>query len=111
MRVVIGLLAAVLLPACASAATVCINSVSGPTLTNTLLAWNGMDGGSLTIKLVQGTYGFGNYYFFNQKATTLSVLGGYTAGCASRTLNPVNTVIDGLGSGGLYHASQNDVTI
>ena len=106
MRVVIGLLIALLLPAFASATALCVNSAAG--LTNALLTWNGMNGGSMTIKLVQGTYAWGNYLFFNQQATTLSVLGGYTASCASRTLNPLNTVIDGLGSGGLYIASQND---
>ena len=109
MRVVIGLLAALVLPACASATTVCVNPAIG--LTGALKTWNDMNGGSMTIKLVQGTYAFGNYYFFNQQGTTLSVLGGYTAGCASRTLNPVNTTIDGQNSGGLYLASGNDITI
>lgn len=106
MRVAIGLLAALVLPACASATTLCVNSAIG--LKNALSTWVGMNGGSMTIKLVQGTYAFGNYYFFNQQATTLSVLGGYKdASCASRTLNPVNTVIDGQNSGGLYLASSN----
>jgi hypothetical protein len=110
MRAVIGLLAAVLLPTCASATTVCVTPAIG--LKNALAAWNGMNGGSMTIKLMQGTYTWGNYLFINQQGTTLSVLGGYdTATCTSRTLNPVNTVLDGLGSGGLYLASQNDVTI
>jgi hypothetical protein len=110
VHVVIGLLAAVLLPAFASATTHCVTPGTG--LKNALAEWNGMNGGSMTIKLVQGTYAWGNYLFFNQQGTTLSMLGGYdTASCTSRTLNPVNTVIDGLGSGGLYLASQNDVTI
>jgi hypothetical protein len=46
------------------------------------------------VRIVQGTY-VGNFVYASTQANGLSVLGGYTAGCASRTLNPVNTILDG----------------
>lgn len=47
------------------------------------------------IKVQQGTYaGYDLYYSFT-KEHNITVRGGYTAACASRQLNPANTIIDG----------------
>jgi hypothetical protein len=57
----------------------------------------------IQIKLVQGTYGMGSVNDFmtaDGSHYKLSILGGYTAGCASRTINPINTVYDGQGTAG-----------
>ncbi len=52
-----------------------------------------------SIKVVQGTYVVGNQiggvYSAYPRSVGISIKGGYTAGCASRQLNPANTVIDG----------------
>lgn len=83
----------------ASAAAVCVSTTAGliaainsyPQLAN---------GDTLTIKLQQGTYAIGtalgaqNYNAY-PNSVGLQLLGGYTAGCAGRVINPFNTVIDG----------------
>lgn len=46
-----------------------------------------------TIKLVQGTYLLGNQGSVQFTAPT-TLLGGYSANCAARTVNPDNTVLD-----------------
>lgn len=52
-----------------------------------------------SIKVVQGTYVVGNQlggiYSAYPRSVGIVIKGGYTAGCASRQLNPANTVIDG----------------
>ena len=57
------------------------------------------DGTTLTIKVVQGSYVVGNQLNFVRstypRAVGFKLLGGYTANCASRTINPQNTTIDG----------------
>lgn len=57
-----------------------------------------------SIKVVQGTYVVGNQlggaYSAYPRSVGLSIKGGYTAGCASRQLNPANTVIDGNDTAG-----------
>jgi hypothetical protein len=50
------------------------------------------------ILVVQGTY-TGNYTYSSTKGYNITVLGGYTAGCAARVFNPANTILDGTGSG------------
>ncbi|MGN6520118.1 MAG: choice-of-anchor Q domain-containing protein [Dokdonella sp.] len=88
----------------ASALTVCVADTA--TLANALGAFNtAPDGTTLTIKLVKGTYAIGStlgavYYSSYPESVGLKLLGGYTAGCASRTVDPTNTVIDGLGQSG-----------
>ncbi len=46
------------------------------------------------VQIIQGTY-VGNFVYASNQANKLSVLGGFTAGCAGRTLDPVNTILDG----------------
>lgn len=51
------------------------------------------------IKLVQGIY-TGNFSYSDQSTTVadnyaLTIQGGFTGGCTSRVLNPINTVLDG----------------
>ena len=50
------------------------------------------------IRIVQGTYN-GNFIYASTEAYSLTVEGGYTADCASRVVNPENTVLDAGGSG------------
>ncbi|MFO0753327.1 MAG: choice-of-anchor Q domain-containing protein [Thermodesulfovibrionales bacterium] len=58
------------------------------------------DGKNDVIRLVQGTYGIsgnGNnrFSFSSGETYSLAIAGGYTAGCASREVNPSNTILDG----------------
>jgi hypothetical protein len=46
-----------------------------------------------TIKIVQGTYLLGTDFNLNLSAAT-TIEGGYTANCASRTVNSANTTLD-----------------
>lgn len=103
------LLAAVLLSSSSAAlsATVCVSSVNG--LIQAINSYDLQpDGSVLTIKIVQGSYAVGNGLGLNQhhpdrNEIGLQLLGGYTTGCASRQVNPLNTIIDGLNqpNGGL----------
>lgn len=47
-----------------------------------------------TIRIVQGTY-VGNFVYESSQSHSLTIEGGYTAGCASRAVNAANTVLDG----------------
>ena len=51
-----------------------------------------------TIKLVQGTY-TDTFIFSSMEEHSLTLLGGYTAGCAARVINPANTILDGDNTG------------
>ncbi len=75
----------------AKAAVFCVNSAGTLQTALTTAATNRADD---EIRIVQGNY-VGNFVYATTQANKLSVLGGYTAGCASRTLNPANTVLDG----------------
>ena len=81
----------------ASATTVCVSTTSG--LRNALNAWQTASDQTYTIKLVQGTYLYPNADYWTQPYyggnANLQLLGGYTAGCASRSLVASNTVLDG----------------
>ena len=50
-----------------------------------------------TVKIVQGTY-TGPFVYTSSERYALSVLGGYAAGCASRTLDAANTTLQGDGA-------------
>jgi parallel beta-helix repeat protein len=50
------------------------------------------------IKLVQGTYN-GHFVYDSAEAQAPEILGGYSAGCTSRTLDPANTELNGGGTG------------
>ena len=54
----------------------------------TIAVSNGEDD---TIQIVQGTYS-GNFIYASAEAYGVSVEGGYTSGCASREVDPANTV-------------------
>ncbi len=75
----------------ASAAVFCVATAVDLHNALTTAAANGQDD---EIRIVQGTY-VGNFVYASTQANKLRVLGGYTSGCASRTLDPVNTVLDG----------------
>ncbi|MBK8638772.1 MAG: hypothetical protein IPN92_10985 [Chromatiaceae bacterium] len=79
----------------ASATVFCVNSAV--TLQNELLgaAANGQDD---EIRIVQGVYS-GNFVYSSGEAKAIALLGGYTEGCASRALDPTNTILDGQGTG------------
>ena len=51
-----------------------------------------------TIRIVQGTY-VGHFVYLSTQPSSLTILGGYTASCASRTIEPENTVLDGQNTG------------
>lgn len=98
------LLAAWMLVASAAghAATVCVS-----TAVNLVQALGNVvgqpEGSTYTIKVVQGTYAVGNALgtlYQPPDYVSVKLLGGYTAGCASRTINPANTVIDAQNVGG-----------
>lgn len=65
----------------------------------TAAQFNGMND---VIQIVQGSYGIsqnenGAFTYDSVEGNVLALLGGYSAGCASRTLDPANTVLDGEG--------------
>lgn len=97
---------ALLVPAGARAATVCISDTA--TLVTALDSYGSQgDGTTLTIKLVQGTYPVGSalgaqWHSAYPNSVGFKLLGGYTSNCASRKIDPSNTVIDGLGKVGAY---------
>ena len=75
----------------ALAGVFCVNTAVGLQNSLTTAASNGVDD---EVWIVQGTY-VGNFVYASGQANQLSVLGGYTAGCAGRVLDPVNTILDG----------------
>ncbi|MBK8638565.1 MAG: hypothetical protein IPN92_09860 [Chromatiaceae bacterium] len=87
----VGVLALLGLPAPARAATFCVNSAASLQTALTTAAGNGADD---EVRIVQGGY-VGNFVYASTQANKLSLLGGFTAGCAGRTLDPVNTILDG----------------
>jgi hypothetical protein len=50
------------------------------------------------IKVVQGTYS-GHFTFSSDEGYSITLQGGYTAGCVSRVVNPANTILDGAHTG------------
>jgi len=48
------------------------------------------------IQVEQGTYS-GNFTFDSSEGKNISILGGYTSGCAGRVQDPTNTILDGGG--------------
>jgi hypothetical protein len=81
-----------------NAAVFCVDSASALQSALTATQSNGVDD---EIRIVQGTY-VGNFVYGSSEANTLSVLGGYTVGCANRALDPVNTVLDGNRTGTVF---------
>ena len=69
----------------------CVDTALGLQNALSTAAVNGQDDEVWTI---QGTY-IGNFDYASTQANKLRVLGGYTAGCAGRVLDPANTLLDG----------------
>ena len=97
------LLLGIALPALAG--VFCVDTPGGLQSALTTAAADGQDD---EVQIVQGTY-VGNFVYASTQANKLSVLGGYTAGCASRTLNPANTILDGNQTGTVLVLSAPDV--
>ncbi len=71
---------------------------------------NGQDN---TIMVVQGTY-TGNFNYLSSGGRSLTLLGGYTTGCAQRVVDSANTVLEGTGQGGalyLYSDHGGDIRV
>lgn len=94
---VLAVLFVFLLPRSASGAVFCVtNSTELQNALNTARS-NGEDD---TIQVVQGTYsGNFSYIAFPAENFSLTLEGGYTPGCASRVVDPANTILDGGGAG------------
>ncbi len=88
----------------ARATSVCVSTTLA--LTQAINSFDSQsDGSTLTVKVVQGTYAVGNAlgqstHFTYPYSVGFQLLGGYTANCASRHVDPFNTVIDGLNQAG-----------
>jgi len=85
----------------ADAASVCVDTVSE--LLSAINDYDDQTGPSTyTIKVVRGTYAVGaglisTVHDAGFEEVTFQLLGGYSANCTSRTINPANTVIDAAG--------------
>ena len=85
----------------ANAASVCVDTVSE--LLSAINDYDDQTGPSTyTIKVVRGTYAVGaglisTVHDAGFEEVTFQLLGGYSANCTSRTINPANTVIDAAG--------------
>jgi hypothetical protein len=89
---------------------VCVGSAAD--LHNALTAAQS-SGGSDIIRVVQGTY-YGNFTYSSGQGHSLTLLGGYTAGCSRREIGPANTVLDAQGSGNvlnLYNFDGGDISV
>ncbi len=87
------LLLLVLIVCHSEAAVFCVSSTSE---LNSALATAQSNGVDDTIRLVQGTYNGSFLYAANHSIT---IEGGYTAGCGSRIIDPANTILDGGATG------------
>ena len=89
-----GALALFALAQPASAADFCVADAGALQTALTTAATNGQ---ADTVKVVQGTY-IGPFVYTSSERYALQVLGGYAAGCGSRTLDPANTTLQGDGA-------------
>ena len=97
-RHIIGLMFAVIMlsgTGWAQAAVHCVSTTNELRNALSLAATNAQED---TINIVQGTYE-GSFVYTSAEAYAVTVQGGYTAGCAGRVVNPLNTVIDANGVG------------
>jgi len=91
-------------PALAGASETCVDNIAQ---LQTAFVLASLQSQVSTIKLVQGTYplsGQNNYLFLGP----MTLLGGYTANCATRSVNPANTVVDLGGAGGALRIFQSE---
>ena len=82
------------IPASSRGATFCVSNEIELQTALTTAASNGEDD---TVQIVQGTYN-GNFTYASTEANSLTIEGGYTEGCASRLIEPANTILDGGGA-------------
>ena len=75
--------------------TFCVNTPETFQAALNIAASNGEDD---IIRVVQGTY-IGNFSYNSSELFSLTIEGGYSTGCSSRTTPPVGTVLDATGSG------------
>jgi len=88
------------------AADVCVSDAAGLNTALTNAAGNTQHD---TIKVVQGTYTrTGNFTYNSSQGYNIALRGGYLAGCASRVINPANTVLDGGGTGKVLNLSDSN---
>ena len=92
------------LPNGALGAEVCVDNAAD--LHNALIAAQS-SGVSDLIWVVQGTY-YGNFTYASGQGHSLTMLGGYTAGCSEREVNPPNTVLDAQGSGRVLYLNNSE---
>lgn len=85
-----------LVPRVASALDLCVESL-GDLVDGLHAAFTPQADGTVTLRLVAQTYAW-NGAETVVLGNRLNLLGGYAPGCGARTVNPANTVIDGLGS-------------
>lgn len=79
----------------AGAAEFCVDNATDLNAALSTAASNNEDN---TIKVVQWTY-TGPFSYSSNSTYGITLLGGYTAGCASRVIDPTNTTLDGNHSG------------
>jgi len=60
------------------------------------------------IKVVQGTY-IGHFSYTSNEGHRITLLGGYTTGCAARVVDPANTILDGGATGGALSLANNSI--
>ncbi|HET9830504.1 MAG TPA: choice-of-anchor Q domain-containing protein [Vicinamibacterales bacterium] len=103
VKIVMLGIAGLLAPAWAFADSACVTN--GVELQSAMLQWLLMDSGTMTIKLVKGTYTLApSNEFYAVREVNLNLLGGYRPGtnCTERDVDPTNTA--------LYGANSSDVT-
>jgi hypothetical protein len=107
------LASSLLLTGVASGAKLVTHCVSNATQLQTALNTAGSNTAPDLIKVVQGTYN-GNFHYSSSQGYSIELRGGYTAGCASRTLNPANTILNGSGANialNLSNTKRGNVTV
>jgi hypothetical protein len=62
------------------------------------------DGRDNVIKIIQGNY-IGSFVYDSIEANKLTLKGGYSVGCASRVIDPINTVLDAQHLGRVLYLS------
>jgi parallel beta-helix repeat protein len=87
------------------AETFCVNTPASLHAALNTAKSNGQDD---VIQMVQGTYN-GNFIYASTEAYGVTIEGGYATNCASRDVNPENTVLDG-GTSGIALALSNPDT-
>ncbi|MCK4426767.1 MAG: hypothetical protein KAV69_08450, partial [Deltaproteobacteria bacterium] len=90
----------------AQAATFCVSDAAGLHDALSQAASNGEDD---IIQIVQGTY-VGNFIYASTEAFGVTIEGGYTT-CASREVDPANTVLDGDAAGNVLVLSCPDQAV